>query len=598
MLTSEWADNYRYLSPEASAEPGLWRTARAEFLRAIMDAHLSPEARVIVVIKPSQIGVSEVILNLIAYFIDQDPCPMLATQPTLQIGQAFSKDRVSKMLRDSPQLRGKVRSSRNRDSNNTILHKEFPGGHLTIGGANSPASLASRPVRVYLGDEVDRYPKSAGTEGDPVDLAIKRTTTFWNSLVFLCSTPTDKGFSRIEKAFKETNMQFFYVPCPHCKHYQRLFWENVVWEKGKGGAHITETAKYQCSECGTKWRDAERWAAVQSGKWMATRPDIKDKIGFAINGIYSPWLTLAELADEFLEAKKSPERLKVFVNTRLGETFEVGGLALSWETIAARREVYPAEVPQKALVLTAGIDVQNNRLEMEVKGWGIDQEVFGIDYLVIPGDPSTWDVWAELDERLKRVYEHETGIKLRISCACIDTGGHWSQMVYDFVRPREHRRIFAIKGANQVGQPLVSRPSTSNKGKVSLFMIGTDTAKEIIYSRLQRIHKPGPAFAHFPDHYDDEYFRQLVSEKALIEEVDGKLVRKWRLEEGKRNESLDVNVYALAAYHILNPNMQAVEKNVNAAAARLEKKEDPEPDNKGAGKPLRRQGWINKYKGI
>ena len=171
-------------------------------------------------------------------------------------------------------------------------------------------------------------------------------------------------------------------------------------------------------------------------------------------------------------------------------------------------------------------------------------------------------------------------------------------MVYDFVRPREHRRIFAIKGANQVGQPLVSRPSTSNKGKVSLFMIGTDTAKEIIYSRLQRIHKPGPAFAHFPDHYDDEYFRQLVSEKALIEEVDGKLVRKWRLEEGKRNESLDVNVYALAAYHILNPNMQAVEKNVNAAAARLEKKEDPEPDNKGAGKPRRRQGRINKYKGI
>lgn len=304
LTVSQWSDEYRQLSSEASSESGKWRTSRAEYQRGIMEAFSDPTIETVVWMSSAQVGKTEILLNIIGYFVDQDPSPILLLQPTLEMAQAFSKDRLAPMIRDTKQITDKVKESKSKDSGNTILHKTFMGGHITMAGANSPSSLASRPVRVVLCDEVDRYPASAGTEGDPVNLAFKRTTTFWNRKKMITSTPTIKGASRIERAYEESDMRKFYVPCPACGHEQILEWENVVWETNR-----PETATYHCSKCGSGWSDGVRHNAIKEGRWIAQNQK-KGVAGFWINEIYSPWVELGTMAKNFLEAKKSQEMLK------------------------------------------------------------------------------------------------------------------------------------------------------------------------------------------------------------------------------------------------------------------------------------------------
>jgi phage terminase large subunit GpA-like protein len=515
-----------------------------------MDAFSDPNIETVVVMSSAQVGKTEVLNNVIGFHVSQDPSPMLVVQPTLDMAQTWSKDRLAPMLRDTPILQGLVKDPRARDSGNTTLHKIFPGGHITACGANSPSSLASRPVRIVLCDEVDRYPVSAGSEGDPVSLARKRATTFWNRKIGLFSTPTNKGNSRIETAFEESDKRFFHVPCLHCGHKQTLKWAQVRWESDH-----PESAGYACEDCGTLWTDAERVKSIRQGQWVATA-ESRRIAGFHISALYSPWTSLESGVIEFLEAKKQPATLRVWVNTYLGETWEEEGEAVDDYAIAEHREDWGDRLPQEVLLLTAGVDVQDDRLELEIVGWGRDEESWSIDYRTIYGDPSSPQLWNDLDSLLAQRFEREDEREMMVRAVCIDSGGHHTNSVYQYVRPREGKRIFAIKGVGGEGKPLVGKPSRNNIGKIKLFPIGVDSAKDLLFSRM-RIKEVGPGYMHFPLSRNDEYFRQLTAEKLVTRYHKGFARREW-VKVRPRNEALDVRVYAMAALGIMNLNLNSL----------------------------------------
>lgn len=595
LKVSEWADRYRVLSPESSAEPGRWHTTRAEYQRGIMDAINDPDVEMVVVMTSSQIGKTEILGNIVGYFISQDPSPILVIQPTLDMAQTWSKDRFAPLVRDCEILKGKIKDPKTRDSNNTILHKSFPGGHITVSGANSPASLASRPIRVVLCDEIDRYPPSAGSEGDPVSLALKRSATFWNRVNFLISTPTTKGISRIEAAWENSDQRLFYVPCPKCKKKQPLRWANVTWLKDDNKKSLPHTAKYKCEKCGNLWDDAKRWAQIRKGEWHSTLKMIGESYvaGFHLNEIYSPWVRLSEMVSNFLRAKNNPEMLKAFVNTSLGETWEEEGETVDDTSLYSRREKYKAQVPKGGLVITCGVDVQDDRLEGEVVAWGKGDESWSVEYFTIHGNPGYTNVWNDLDKKLNSTFTHQSKIKLKIACTCIDTGGHFTDQVYKFCKGKGYRRIFAIKGSNTPGKPVVSRPSVSNKARIKLFTIGTDTAKEMIFSRL-RMRESGAGYMHFPAKYDEEYFAQLTAEKATTKYTRGFPHRVW-IKTRTRNEALDARVYAMAALAILSPNYDQISKVYSKSKLKKEDSSEPNKTTKPRA-PGRQKNWINNWK--
>lgn len=548
---AEWADRERRLSSESSAEAGRWHTARAEYQRGIMDAISDPLLRDVVVMAGAQVGKTEMLLNCIGFHIAHDPAPILVVQPTLEMAQSFSKDRLAPMLRDTPTLRGKVKDPRSRDANNTTTHKVFSGGHISLVGSNSPSGLASRPIRVVLCDEVDRYPPSAGSEGDPIQLARKRSATFWNRKIAMVSTPTNKGASRIEAAFEESDKRYFHVPCEDCDHEQRLKWSNVQWEKDK-----PETAHYICEECGSVWDDAKRLRAIRKGSWVATEA-FAGVAGFHINGIYSPWTPMADAVRDFLSAKKLPETLRVWTNVYLAETWEDQGERVDDYSVAERAETFGDKIDDRIELITAGLDVQDDRIACEIVGWGRDEESWSLDYREIYGDLSTPTIWNDIDEHLKQSFRTENGRELAIRSACIDSGGHYTQAVYTFTRTREGRRIFAIKGMAGESRPIVSRPTKNNIGKVKLFTLGVHSIKELIFSRL-KITMEGAGYCHFPDDRPDEYFKQLAASEKIVTRFHKGFPKREFVKTRNRNEALDCRVYAYGALAILNLNLNAI----------------------------------------
>jgi phage terminase large subunit GpA-like protein len=491
------------------------------------------------------------------------------------------------MLRDTYVLKGLVKDPRTRDSGNTLLHKRFPGGHITMAGANSPASLASRPIRLVLCDEVDRYPVSAGTEGDPVSLAKKRTTTFWNRKILLTSTPTIKGASRIESAFEQSDQRRFYVPCPQCGEKQTLKWQQVKWEQGdpKDGdeKHKPETAAYICEHNGCIIGDADKADMLLKGEWIAEAP-FNGVVGFHLNELYSPWVTFAQMVAEFLKAKKLPETLKTWVNTSLGETWEESGESVEADVLLQRKESWGKDAPEPVVLVTAGVDVQGDRLEVEVKGWGLGEECWSLDYRVFYGDPTQSMVWQELDAFLLQPIRSKLGVNLNIACVCVDSGGHHTQAVYEFCGARAVRGVFAIKGISQTAKPLVGRPSKNNRYKLRLYPIGTDTAKEVIFSRL-RLTEPGAGYFHFPLERDREYFLQLTGEKQVTRFAKGASKREW-IKTRARNEVLDCTVYALAAFKLLNPNLAKLAEDLENAPRIVAEPTDQDSKNQP------NQTWI------
>jgi phage terminase large subunit GpA-like protein len=518
-----------------------------------MDACSDPAIKQVVVMAGAQLGKSEALLNIIGYHIEYDPSPILMMQPTVEMAQSFSKDRItSGLLATTPSLKGKVKDPRARDSGNTTLHKTFPAGALSMVGANSPAGLASRPIRIVLCDEVDRYPLSAGEEGDPIALASKRALTFWNRKIVLVSTPTEKGASRIEAAYEETDKRRFYVPCPHCDEKQTLEWRNVQWEADK-----PEEAAYYCEECGAAWTDAQRHKAVSLGEWRGSK-EFKGVAGFHISALYSPWVSIFDAVDEFLKAKKDPMRLKTWVNTFLGETFEEQGEGIDEYDLISRRSDWGDQLPDDVLLITCGADVQDDRIAYEFVGWTRTEASYSLEYREIYGDPSTAQLWMDFDQALSQTFTHPERGEMAIRATCIDSGGHFTQAVYNYVKNRAGKRVFAIKGVGGEGKPIIGRPSKNNIGKINLFPVGTDTAKELVYARL-KVTDEMDGYCHFPSDRSEEYFRMLTAEKKVVRYFKGRPRREW-VKIRTRNEALDCRVYATAALALLNINMEAIAK--------------------------------------
>lgn len=552
-----------------------------------MDAISDPRLRDIVVMAGAQVGKTEMLLNVIGFHIHHDPSPILLVQPTLEMAQAFSKDRLAPMLRDTPALRGSVKDPRSRDANNTTTHKVFTGGHISLVGSNSAAGLASRPIRVVLCDEVDRYPPSAGSEGSPILLARKRSATFHNRKMVMVSTPTNKGASMIESQYEESDKRQYFVPCEDCGTVQTLKWSNVKWEKDK-----PETAYYACEACGSVWDDAKRNRSVRRGEWVATA-DFTGVAGFHINGLYSPWTMMADAVRDFLIAKKAPDTLRVFVNTFLAETWEDAGETINNIDFREREEEWGERIPDEIVVITAGIDVQDDRIELEICGWMRDEESFSLDYKTLYGDPSTPHLWNDLDNILKASYTTESGRQLGIRAACVDSGGHYTQAVYNFVRPREGRRIFAIKGMAGEQRPLVGRPSKNNIGKIKLFTVGTFPIKELIFSRL-KIQSEGAGYCHFPAGRSDEYYQQLANSEKIVTKYQKGFPRREFVKTRTRNEALDCRVYAYAALCILSLNINAVADRV-VNAPEPENQPQPQQPNPLARRP-RQGGFVNSWR--
>lgn len=606
LTVSEWADRYRYLPSESASEHGQWKTSRTPYLKDIMDAVIDPEIHTVVVMTCSQIGKSEALNNALFYFAHQDPCPILLIQPTLTDAEDYSKSRLAPSIRDSAVLREIFHEEKSRNSNNTIFKKSFDGGRMVLVGANSPSGLSSKPIRIVLADEIDRY--EATKEGSPVKLADQRTLTFHNRKLILTSTPSTKGFSEIEKWYNKSDKRKYFVTCPECKSEIVLKWQeskdrkNVVWDRDENGNHLPETARYCCQECGVLLTDRQLKEMSRNGRWRATA--ISDGIaGFGeFSALNAPWekVTMSSLAKEFIDCKGVPDDLKTFVNLKLGECWEDETERVNVNEIYNRREVYNLVVPREACFVTASVDCHKDRLEALSVAWGADEEAFIMEHRIFYGDTSeitknlktndvsqmTFDeigdfavedktegVWKQLDDWRKTTYEHESGELLEISVIVIDTG-YQTDQVYNFVRPREREGVLAIKGDQGIGKPAVSRPSTKNKGKVHLYTVGTFTVKDSIKARLGKS-RPGPGYFHFPDRVDFEFCEQLGSEKKVMEK--GKLV--WK-QERTRNEAWDLLCYNFVALRIRFQVRDLLNMFVNKFNDRVNKKKFAESDAK------------------
>lgn len=569
LTVSEWADAFRVLDPATSGEPGRWRTDRTPYAREPMD-RLSPTdpCTMVVLMWSAQIGKSEVGLNWLGRAIHHSPGPALMVQPTVEAAERFSKQRFARMFAATPELHERVGDPKSRDGGNTLLSKEYPGGVLILTGSTAPAGLSSMPVRYLDLDEVDRFAHDAGSvkradgvssgEGDPVALAIQRTATFANRKILMTSTPTVKGASRIEDAYEASDKRRYHVPCPDCGEFQALVWANLKWQNGDPA-----TARYQCERCGVLLEDRQKTWMLARGEWRAQNPEAGGRVhGYHLSALYSPhgWTSWSDLVREWLDGRKDPERLKVFVNTKLAETWDpIGGEVISSDGLLARAVgqwgtwtgpdgvEHRDSVPDGVLRISAGVDTQDDRLEVHVIGWGIGEQAWSIDYRVIGGDPSSSQVWDELDTYLSQTWTTTTGWRLDITATCVDTGGHHTQRAYDFVRAKRGRRVWAIKGR---GGPLPiwpRMPSKNNLGKVDLYMVGVDSAKELLYARWKTCDEPGPGYMHFPRGRQPEWFDGLTAERMVVSFHAGHKRIEWKLPAKARNEPLDTTVYALAA---------------------------------------------------
>jgi phage terminase large subunit GpA-like protein len=547
---SEWADRHRILSSESSAEPGQWVTSKAPYEREIMDAISDPFCPRVVVQKASQVGITDsAILNPVGYFMDEDPCPILVVQPTIELAEAFSTDRLTPMLRDSPRLRNKVSDVRSRDSSNTLRRKSFKGGYVALGGANSAASLSGRPVRVVLLDEVDRYPASAGTEGNPLQLAIARTSAFWNRKIVIVSSPGIKGVSHIEREMEESTKEHWYLPCPDCGTMQILEWDRIRFRD----------YTHRCLSC-HEHNEKHLWLAGE-GEWRAHTPRGGRILtrGFYLSGLYNPWIEWDVLVAEFMRAVRANEEgdiepLKAFRNTRLGQLHDDTGQRVEIDLYKDRREVYEHEIPDGVLALTAGIDVGDYGLNYEIVGWGKGRESWGIEYGILDGDPREQDVWDLLDAHVyKRFFTTSDDKKMRVRKIAVDSG-HAADFVYVYTKARQPRCI-AIKGEGGLGKPFIKGAGTFTKtNRARLQTLGVDSGKEEIVNRLM-VDKPGAGFCHFPKlmngdaarGYDEEYFKGLTAERRIVKAKHGFRTYIWTKRLSQRNEPFDCRNYALGA---------------------------------------------------
>lgn len=579
LTVTEWAELHRRLGNTESAEPGPYRVSRTPYAREPQDC-MSARSSVeeVVLMWAAQTSKTTVLLNCIGAAIGTNPGPMMIVWPTNTVAKRNSRQRIAPLLNESPQLAAKVSANRSRDKANTTLLKEFDGGIMVIAGANSAADLRSTPVRDLYLDEVDNFPLDVDGEGDPSMLAEARQTTFARRKRLRCSTPTTKDFSRIEAAFEASDRCRYHVPCPHCGAYQALEFGSakdygLKWDKTADGAPIPTSVRYVCSAGGCEIREHHKGAMLARGVWVAENPGAQaGKVrGFHLNGLYSPlgWLSWRTIAVEFHAAQRAAARgdislLRVFINTRLAETFEEQGDKADWHELRRRAADFPLRQVQRGMyVCTMGVDVQGDRLEAYVWAWGRGMERQLVDRAIFYGDPSmaeseTGSPWAALTEYRRTPILHVSGKPAPILAAFIDSGGHHTHAVYAYARAHRAEHVHAVKGASVAGKAILGKPTDQDvtwrgermKRGVKLWPIGTDTAKAEIYGRL-RITEPGPGYVHMSRGLPPDVFEQITAERLVTRYIKGRPRLEWVKPNGKRNEALDCAVYALAAAHFV-----------------------------------------------
>jgi phage terminase large subunit GpA-like protein len=619
LTVSEWADRHRMLSSRAAAEPGRYRTRRTPYMKDIMDA-LSPShpAQRIVFMKAAQVGATEAGNCFIGFIIHQAPGPALAVQPTVELAKRNSRQRIDPLIEESAALRERVKPARARDAGNTMLSKEFAGGILIMTGANSAVGLRSTPARYIFLDEVDAYPASADEEGDPVTLAEARTLTFAHRRkVFLVSTPTVRGVSRIEREYEASDQRRYFVPCPHCGHEQWLKFERLRWEKGR-----PETAAYHCEGCEAPIAEHHKTAMLEAGTWRPTTEAVDPStIGFHLSALYSPvgWLSWERIARGWEMAQGSDEAIRAFRNTILGETWVESGEAPDWQRLADRREAWPAgTVPAGGLFLTAGADVQKDRVEIDVWAWGRGLESWLVDHLVIEGGPGDPRCWQQLTDLLGRTWSHASGQPMTIARLAIDTGFETSA-VYGWARSVGFAQVAPVKGvegfnrASPVTGPTYVDATVAGKRLrrgARLWTVATSTFKAETY-RFLRQDRPTreqlaagvpcpPGTIHLPDWADGEWLKQLVAEQLVtVRNRRGFTRLEWqKLRE--RNEALDTRVYARAAAWIAGADRWSEARWADLERQMVVETEPPknalQPASRRAA-PVRRRSVRSSYMG-
>ncbi len=574
---SLWSQQSIVLSAKDSAEPGPYRVERTPYAREPMDA-LSQHSPVeeVVLMWGAQTGKTRIGSNWLGYLVDTNPGPVMIVQPTIDMAKRYSRQRLAPMIEESPALRLKVRENRSRDDANTTLLKEFAGGFMAVAGANSAAGLRSMPVRDLFLDEVDGYPLDVDGEGDPIKLAEARQSTFARRKRLLTSTPTTRDFSRVEARYLASDRCRFHVPCPHCEQTQPLEWgtdkpHGIKWDRDPEGRALPDTVRYVCRACGAEIREHHKPAMLAAGRWVAEAPGAAaGRVrGFQLSSLYSPlgwlsWATLVQEWDAAITASRTGDisLLRVFVNTRLAETFEEQGDRADEHALRKRAEDIPLRVVHWGhFVMTAGVDVQGDRLEAYLWAWGRGLERQLVDRAVFYGDPGQAESdpgspWARLTEWRRTPVLHASGKPAPILAAMIDSGGHHTHAVYSYARAHQHAHVYACKGMSQAGKNILGKPTDQDiswrgqkvKHGVKLWPIGTDTAKAEIYGRL-RTEQPGPGYVHLSRHLPPEVFEQLTSERLVTKYVKGRPRLEWVKPAGRRNEALDCSVYALAAAH-------------------------------------------------
>lgn len=602
----EWADRYRKLAKEAGSTSGRWRTSTVEIARGPMLAVTEPGVETITAMSCTQLMKTALLENIFGYFAHLDPCPMLLLQPKEEAAQQFSKERITPLISATPVLRALVGSRKTRNKDETILSKTFPGGFLALAGAGSPDNVARRPIRILLCDEVDKYPITK--EGPVIPLAEERLATFGaDSLSVRACSPTIEDESAIAASYAQSDQRRASVVCPHCAHRQFPdFFKHVHWGKDDDNQHQPETAQIHCEACGVAWSEGERLRALKTVRWHQTRPfrccgerhvplddygrawtehtddalgavwdwsfgdrhavyrakcptcgtwPVSNKhAGFTASKLFSPWPKdkPANIAAKYLAAKSDQGLLQSWWNTQQGLPFRPhSGKTLSIEALASRGERWDAEVPDGVGIITIGGDVQTDRVEMEVVGWGRNEESWSLAHEVFEGDPDNDEVWNNVDEFLMRRWHRADGRPFAVSAACIDTGGASTQKVYQFCKARLGRKIWGVKGESArtgTRSPVwpVKRPTARNKAAYRPVIIGVNAAKDTIRNRLH-ITEPGPGYMHVPADRDINWYAQLTAERLIVKDVGAQRYRVWDLPSGKLNEALDCRVYAYAA---------------------------------------------------
>jgi len=631
---SEWAEASVKI-PAGNALPGPMRMANAPYQREPMDSLVDPDVTRETLMWGAQVGKTMTALCVQGFCIEVQPRSQMMMQPSQGDLTTWLETKFQPMVDANPSLIRRIAKPRGREGVNNQRMKSYPGGFMMFAWSGSPRTMRGRSAPVIVCDEVDGYERT--DEGHPVGLLWQRAATFGDQrFLFEISTPTVKG-GYIDLAFQAGDQRRFYVACPECGEHQHLKWENVTWpgrrstgiedadEDLKHDEHDPAGARYACECCGALWDDGQRIAAIRTAEeigagWKAAKP-FKGHISRHINEFYSTFRRLRDIVQSYLD-RLAQDDLQTFVNVSLSLPYDLNGERADPDSLLARREVYAAQVPAGGLYITAGIDMQMDRLEVEIVAWGFGDESWSLDYRVLWGDPLQGDVWSDLDDLLAETFMHESGTRLPISAACLDTGGTngYTQAAYDYARGKTGRRLFAIKGIPGWGRPIVEKPQRKQSGKnarkVDLFQVGVDEAKLVTMRRLAK-GKPGPGYCHFPlndDTHGKGYFDGLTAEKMVVRYVKGQPVREWHKPDRARNEPFDCRNYALAALKIMQPSFKRLAerlkvtgdalpgalvklaKTLQAAREATENPQEEETQPTPETKPIRRSKSLTRNK--